>query len=532
MNRSLIELEWSRYRSSLPGWKGDALGRLALYGALIMGGIIALLLQRPDAGLAYAFAAAAAFALVIYSMILFMLENMRRADPIQQWWLQLPYDRLTLTIARFRGYCGVGGIAAVMSIVFAMLGYAAALAWRGGEASIEPVSMAVLLAIAGIGLAGVPVIVAWGMSISVLFRRRWYWVLFLVLYLIFTFGVGPSGLGVLLVAEMKMIEAWLSAERLSYVLLGTVGIGWPTAYGLLKLTARFGLANLADPRNAPAPDALHANMQAKPGSLRRSVRKERAITPFRALYEMERGRLGVFVDRLVVRILFLACMIALAVGGYYAYGHSEAILMAPTIITGCVSYIVILYLPITIGQDIQGKKLDWWLALPLPRWKMMMAKMYAHWRIALLYVAGLFGSMWLGLLGRVMLDETATLQGLAMDAEWLAYELLLGCCLFVVTMSYFLGSTIINNAYPKSAAPVVLLIFLPIIYREQIANYYIAELSRLAEVTPYWDRLLWTALAAAAVSIAFLLPGTLLLNRLAGVRPKEGNWLFGLQKRV
>jgi hypothetical protein len=354
----------------------------------------------------------------------------------------------------------------------------------------------------------------------------------MLLYLLFTFIVGPSALGVLLVMEMEMIESWLSAEGLAYVLLGIVGIGWPLAYGMLKLIARTGLANLADPRNVQTPDALHASRQSKPSAMVRTEGKERAVTPFRALCEMERGRLGVYVDRAIVRWLVLACMIGLVVGGYYAYGHSDAILMVPTVLAGIVSYILILYLPITIGQDIQGRKLDWWLCLPLPRGTMLLAKLFVHWRLALLVAVGTFGAMWLGLMGRVLLDETATLPGIARDAEWLAYELLLGCCLFVVATSYFLGSTIINNAYPKAAAPLMLLIFVPVFGREQITKFYIADLSRLAETAPYWDRLLWTALGAAAVSLAFLFPGARLLNRLAGVRPKQGNWLFSLQKRA
>ncbi len=530
MNRSLIELEWSRYRSALPGWKGDALGRLALYGAMFMGAVIALLMLRPEVSLAYACAAAVVLALVVYSVLLFLLENIRSIDPVQQWWLQLPYDRFTLASARFRGYCGIGVTIAAMSIAFGLLGYAAAAAWRGDETALEPTSLFVLLVIVVIGLAGIPVLAAWGMLTSVFFRRRWNMVLLMILHLLLTFGVGPGSLGILLVLEPEMIESVLSMTVLAYALLGTVGIGWPLAYGMLKLTARVGLANMADPRNVQTPDKLLASRPVKPRDVSRSVEKGRSMTPFRALCELERGRIGVFVDRTAVRWLILVCMVGLVVGGYYAYGHSDAILMAPTILTGFVSYILILYLPITIGQDIQSKKLDWWLSLPLPRWMMLMAKMYVHWRLALLFVIGMFGAMWLGLLVRVMLDGSATLAGLAGDAQWLAYELLLGCCLFVGSLSYFIGSTIINNAYPKSTAPVVVLMFLPVIYRERIANYYIADLGRLAEVTPYWDRLLWTALAAAVVSLAFLLPSARLMNRLARVRPKKGNWLFGTQK--
>jgi len=151
---------------------------------------------------------------------------------------------------------------------------------------------------------------------------------------------------------------------------------------------------------------------------------------------------------------------------------------------------------------------------------------------ALGITASLFGAFWSGLLIRVAWDDAASLQGIAMDASWLAYVLMLGCALFLAAMCYFIGTTIVNHAYPAISAPFVLLIMLPFFFRERIANYYLAELSRLQEVAPYWDRLLWTALSAIIVAVVFLGMGARFLNSLAKANPKQRSWLLGSRKQT
>ena len=239
-----------------------------------------------------------------------------------------------------------------------------------------------------------------------------------------------------------------------------------------------------------------------------------------------------FADRLASRIIWLVIAAGLAVGGYFAYGSSDTILMVPAIASGLISYLYILYLPVTVGQDIAGRKLDWWLALPLPRWKLLAAKTYVHLRVAAVFSVSLYGAFWLGLLGRVAWDDAATWQGVAMDASWLAYVLLLGGLLFIAGMSYFIGAAIVNHAFPATSLPSGLLIFVPLLLRDRSASYYVADLDRLAEVAPYWDRLLWTALLALIFSALCLAAGVRYLNSLAKTNPKRANRLFGSQSRA
>jgi len=531
-NRTLMELEWSRYRDALPGLKGGRLSRLVLYGALITAVTFGLLSIRTEVSFTHTAALAVMLCFVTMTFLLFMLESMRLADSNQQWWLLLPYDRFTLTLTKFRGYCGLGYVVLMIMALFTMAGYGLSAA-RLGSAGDSP-SLAVLLAIAGIGITGVPVMAAWGIFHSVLFRSRWYWVIVYVLYLLLSFGLGPVLLGLVMVMEPEDSSRLLSLNWLTGIQLGMVIVGWPLAYGILKLAARYGMANLADPRNIP-----NAARRADPKAAARQVRGRHAATKrkppagaFQALCELERRRIGLIANHAASRITWLICVIVLMIGGYYAYGSSAVILSAPLTVCGIVTYLIVLYLPITVGQDLHGRKLDWWLTLPQPRWKLLIAKTYVYFRIALVITLSMFGALWLGLLARVAWDDAATLQGIAMDASWLAYVLLLGCLLFILALSYFVGSTVVNHAFPKSSLPVGLLIFIPILFREQITHYYLAELNRLSEVAPYWDRLLWTGLLAIIVSAFFLGLGAKYLNSLAKASPKQGNWLFGSQKRT
>src|SRR5690606_15800412 len=98
-----------------------------------------------------------------------------------------------------------------------------------------------------------------------------------------------------------------------------------------------------------------------------------------ALFRLEWQRITLYAASLPGRIAACVLMAGLVLGGWFAYGNSMIILILALAPAAFAAYLMLLSVSVMFSTDIQQRKLDWQLMLPVPRLRIVLGKLSAHW---------------------------------------------------------------------------------------------------------------------------------------------------------
>ncbi|WP_438447800.1 hypothetical protein [Gorillibacterium sp. sgz5001074] len=529
MNRmrtdALVRYEWSRYRSYVPGWKGGAAAVLLLYGLFLAAMVWNFCFRLEPVSVESAFAAAMLFIYGTLGFLLFLSEYTLRADPNRIWWLQLPASRLRLAWARFRSHCRLGYL--LLAVGWAGVGSAWGISpWTGSGSAPQVENGLSLAGLAAISAAAIPVLAAASLFTTVFFRNGKGWLALLGLYTILWFAPSMSGWGAFFsIIRNSGFEfgTQVSSRSIWLACAGIVMVGWPLALGLLRLTAEFGLQNLADPRNSTGSLAVTGDPAYPDQTSGRITRQSRPMSPFRALHRMEGERISAYTDTTPGRAVKVLVMAGLAAGGLYWYGDPAPTLLAPLVLSGVCGYLLLLFQTISITADIKMRRSEWWAAVPVSRWTLVLSRIYAYWRQSGRWTAGIYASFWTGLALAALADQ-GSLGSLAQDAEWAVYVILLGMLIVTVMFGCFTGLVLASNKNPMAGLLLAVMIFTITMNQNRLAALWLPKLSDLARSHPDWGHLGATAGLSLPLAVLLVWVGTRYVGHMTIVRPRSGLW--------
>ncbi|MDI4644245.1 hypothetical protein [Cohnella hashimotonis] len=449
---TLLTLEWRAYRSMLPR---DA-ASLAYWALALAALLVASLLFFGDGFSAESVFALGALLVLLISlytgggMAMTVWEN-----GFREWWLSVPVSRHSLVKAKLIAACGIQYVSAA-GIWLVCLGHGAVGFAGQAEAGTtlagdEFASLA--LAHALLYAALVPIGTFAGYSLLGMYYgwRRWLlipWIAILIL---------PFSLFGLVSNLQTDATPYLGAGPV--VLYAIVGLMLAAlAYrACLWLAVHYGMRDLA--RHRPG---SFAGMGGKRGRQDAAVKSGRVGTGFSALYALERSRYAYWSSIKPVRLIYAGFLLLAGVGGYFGARDPMGLLSAlrAMLVIPCIFPL----LAITIQMSHEGNKrrLEWWLGLPYPRHRLLLARFIALWAFVLRAAGGLLAILFAGvaLSGREGLAYFSHVDRIGSIFYLLTAYLL--CGLIVSALAFVQASTLRSSIFGWLYMPVWLTIyFLP-----------------------------------------------------------------------
>lgn len=519
MNDALLRLEFSRLREWLPGrrlsawWKLPAVFALLFFFGLGMDQYLQLQTFGQAGLLGTLFASGVWFALTYFT------GSAMRHDPAYAWWIRLPYPRFELVRARFLAMCALGYIWYPV-VWIAVIAAHAVLAPDGANGAGSAAA-----ATAVIGLAAIPIGAAFGLMSTVFIRRGWSWLLLGYAQMALAIG-GVSGLLGVVLAEETMVSR-MAAGPLWTAALVLIAGGWPLAYGMLRLAAKYGLANLADNRNIMTTERRAAAWKrVRPGASQGAA-SSRAIRSLQhALFRLEWQRITLYAASLPGRIAACILMAGLVLGGWFAYGNSMIILILALAPAAFAAYLMLLSVSVMFSTDIQQRKLDWQLMLPVPRLRIVLGKLSAHWAAGLAVAAASYGSVWLGLTIRCLVEDHP-LATLRHDAAWGVYSFLIGGLIYMAVIAFIIGSLAASVSIPPLSVMIALLYLIPAFGSRRLIAFYFPPEEQIGLTAPYWTVLGITAAGAVVLTIVYIAIAVRTIDSLVKAKTPKSGWGFG-----
>lgn len=384
---ALLKLEWQAYRTYLPkdapSWTYWALFVLALFvGSLIfMGEAFAI-------ESVFALGALLTFLIALYSggaMAMTVWEN-----GFREWWLGLPVPRRGLVRAKVWAACAMQGIVAC-SIWAACLGHAV-VQWAGQDDSGVMMDGGRLVSIAlayGLLFATlIPLGVSAGYSLLGMYYgwRRWLLPLWVILF------VAPFGLFGFVSDPEAMSTNYLAPRPVVLYVFVSAALAAGAYRACLSLVSKYGIRDLARHRPGSAVSLYGKRERAKAGLV-----AGRIGAGFPALYALERSRYRYWTSLKTVRIIY-ACLLLLAgIGGYFGARDPYRLmeLLRALLVIPCIVPVVII--TVTMTYEANKRRMEWWLGLPHPRMRLLLARYLAVWVSVLQTVGGLLALLAAGM---------------------------------------------------------------------------------------------------------------------------------------
>lgn len=490
--RRLVEFEYSRFISSVPGSSKNGIRAAITYFVFLIAGAFYLFRNHDTPEVVFAVGLALSWGIMMNLPMLHIM--MIWAQPQREWWLSFPYPRFTLVIAKVIGLVRVG-FRIIILIFLAGLSYYG-LAISLGMMNPQPVGKIILLAGASLLLAGLmlPVAVVLGLTISMMYSGWARWLLIPYIIII----QSPYVL-----LGMSMEAAALRFLSPSYMLLYTLGIvviGWPLAYILMRGIAGIGMKNMADVRLRMKSTASYRGVEEDTKEVK--VRKVGERSRFATLYLLERSRYRYYGSILAVRIIKYSLLIIIAVGAYFSSGYPTDLL---EMLQGIFMLPVLTASIYTMNRSsIDRKHLQWWLGYPVSRSLLLLSQLAAVWVTAMRVIGALSVVIWAGIAVGVVTGRMEW-QDVSLYLEWFAYSLVL----YTTVLTFAIG--ILQSSYYLMKSTVLSIFLVPqyllMALQSMIINEYLYPDNFNSSIqTPEWSTLgilLALALPIAAFCIQF-----------------------------
>lgn len=486
---ALLRLEWRAYRSMLPR---DA-SSLAYWVLALTALLVASLVFFGDG-----FSPESIFALGALLVLLISLNTAGGMamtvweNGFREWWLGLPVSRLSLVKAKLIAICGIQYVAAAGIWLVCALHGAIRLAGQAETGTMLGGDDLAALALAHAPLyaALVPLGSFAGYSLLGMYYgwRRWLLIPWIVLF------ISPFSLFGLVSNIQTAATPYLGAGRVvQYALVGILLAA--LAYrACLRLAGHYGLPDLA--RHRPG---SFAGMSGKRGRKAAAVAKERIGTGFAALYALERSRYAYWSSITAVRLVFGGLLLLAGIGGCFGARHPHGLLSALRAMLVIPCIVPMLAITIQISHEANKRRLEWWLGLPYPRHRLLLARFLAVWAFVLRAAGSLLAMMAAGVALRGSEGLAYFSHGGRIGSISYLLAAYLLCGLFVSALAFLQAYTLRSSLFGWLFVPVWLAIyFLP----GSMMRWAVPETLLTGRVGDAY----WIGLAAAAALVLAIAP--------------------------
>ncbi|MDG0814513.1 hypothetical protein [Cohnella rhizosphaerae] len=378
-DKALLMLEWRAYRTMLPR---DA-ASFAYWGLALVALLVASLICFGDGFSAqsiFALGALLVFLIAMYTgggMAMTVWEN-----GFREWWLGLPVPRSSLVKAKLIAACGIQYVAAA-GIWLVCIGHGVVLlAVQDGTGKMPGGGELAVLALAHAPLyaALVPLGTFAGYSLLGMYYgwRRWLLVPWIVVTIL------PFGLFGLLSSLEKAAAPYLGAGRIVQYAIGGALLAAAAYRFCLWLAVRYGIPDLA--RHRPGSFGFGSGRRARKTA---AFESGRIGTGFAALYALERSRYAYWSSLKPVRLVYAGFLLLAGVGGYLGAREPLVTLSALRAMLVIPCIVPSLAIAIQTSHDANKRRLEWWLGLPYPRHRLLLARFLAVWAFVLRASGGL-----------------------------------------------------------------------------------------------------------------------------------------------
>jgi hypothetical protein len=459
----LSDLEFSRFRDTLPGFGARRLGLAALYVFLPLAGSFYLFSGHESPHLMFAVATLILCSLIMLMSIGHVVSFL--ANPQKSWWLTFPYSRLTLLYAKTAAMLRLGLRIGLILLIICIGHYGIAV-YLDIMPALPLADLAVsIAAYASLSMAILPVAVAFCFLIMTLYHgwARWGVIPYLVL-------LESPWILLGLIMEFQDQYPWMTAPPYVWLYAGVViVIGWPLAYGILRVSAATGMRNISDAHWRTKP-SLGSGQDS-------SVAKSSAVQPGKgilSIYKLQRTRYTRVLSFLPLRIAGYAALLLLAVGSFFMASHPNSMLELSQGLFTLPVLAANLWSMNMNSIDMYKKRLQWWLGFPYPRSHLILAQLAAVWVTTVRSMLMLSAAHWIGVFAGMLVHplDAAHLQTIVL---WFVYSFLvfsgaLSITLGMLQAAYYLmrnvtlsflivplyilvalESTLINYLFPDSA---------------------------------------------------------------------------------
>ncbi|MEK0315380.1 hypothetical protein [Cohnella sp. 56] len=381
--RTLLRLEWHGYRSFMPR---DGVS-IAYWGVSIV-----ILLAAAIIFLGDAFSIESVFALgalLVFLIALYMGGGLAMTVweyRFKEWWICLPVSRQSLVKAKIIAACGMQYVVAG-GIWLACVG-CGVIRWGSqddagvmiGGGSLVAIALSYGLLYAALVLLGVSA----GYSLLGMYYgwRRWLLVPWLLIF------ISPFILfGLLTTIQPE----YLAPSRVTaYAFIGVVAAALTYRF-CTALVANYGIRDLSRHK----PGSL-AGLWTRRTSAAQTVGQGKIGTGFAAVYALERSRFKYWTSVKPARIAYAVLLLLAGIGGYFGardplelLNALRALLVIPCIIPSVIVMSMMSY-------EASKRRLEWWLGLPYPREKLLLARFLAIWAFMGRGVGGVLALMAVG----------------------------------------------------------------------------------------------------------------------------------------
>lgn len=393
----LAEFETSRYSPYLIGTKKSNYNMIALGLLVFLAANVAVLRHYATASglimINTVFLIEAFILILLVEYMSFTKSNDR------DWWLLLPYSRMKLVLGKAVGYGKVVCHLFLYLTFVRLLHYAISVRWFGTAPASLPELLGLIGANAIMVIAGLPVLIGFGLLLIV-FQTWWARI---ILFLLFIYTIVPVTVFVFLAGAAEFASAHLGAAQMVYYATITAAIGWPAAALLLWLAAKVGMKHLGSIRYKGGWSWLSAlGGQEDSADLAGENRGGRR-TPFRALVALERKRYRLLTNS---RSGTLISVLLAAIIGTIAYNSSGEMWDYVSFFSFVVifSYMGIVIFMINRQAEFQKTWALWWITFPHSRYTLALSRVTAYLSVMMPYWLVLAGSGVGGALVRQWID--------------------------------------------------------------------------------------------------------------------------------
>lgn len=474
------------------------------------------------------FAAGTVCALAISMIISIIHVGKLWTSKYREWWLTLPHSRMLLTISKVMGLTRVSywigaGVLLISTGIYGLK------VWMGtiDELSARTLLSMILVYILFI-VVSAPIAVVYGISLCLMYSgwARWllipYCIGFLLPFMLF---------GIMISLEQS--DLWMISPPyvLSYC-VWIVVIGWPLAYGLIRLIARRGIRSFGDIRILSANEGKRNQAVASKGRHKTEQRSEPRTEHngvycksrgFAALYQLDRSRFRYYEMKLWARILVGVSMILCAVGAFFA---AQKPLVVYGILTNIYMLPVLFAVVLSMNRAlIEHKNFVWWLGFPMHRSRLLLSHIIAVFMVTVRYMLSLTISFWAGVFVAFLVGKTNG-EFLLEALPWNVYSLTLNIVLIIISLS------LLQLVYFSIRSPLLSILLIPLYWlvltpNMRVKSYFYSEPVMGMDQPLLWGRLGFLVLITIPISIFCIWLGGRNFHRVLDNVSNKSQSLFG-----
>ncbi|MEK4509099.1 hypothetical protein EJP82_26480 [Paenibacillus anaericanus] len=511
----------------------NILSALLVIAFLVIGGaFLDLEISNPQA----IFAAGTVCALAISMIVSIVHVGKLWTSKYREWWLTLPHSRMLLTISKVMGLTRVSywigaGVLLISTGIYGLK------VWMGtiDELSVRTLLSMILVYILFI-VVSAPIAVVYGISLCLMYSGWARWVLipycigFLLPFMLF--GI---------IISLEQSDLWMISPP--YVLpycVWIVVIGWPLAYGLIRLIARRGIRSFGDIRilsaNEGKGNQAVASKDRQKTEQRIELRTERSAEHsaehngvycksrgFAALYQLDRSRFRYYESKLWARILVGVSMILCVVVAFFA---AQEPLIAYGILTNIYMFPVLFAVLLSMNRAlIERKNFVWWLGFPMHRSRLLLSHITAVFMVTVRYMLSLTISFWVGVFVAFLVGKTNG-EFLLEALPWNVYSLTLNIVLIILSLS------LLQLVYFSIRSPLLSILLIPLYWliltpNLRVKSYFYSEPVMGMDQPLLWGRLGFLVLITIPISIFCIWLGGRNFHRILDNGSNKNLSLFG-----